>query len=138
MAHVSAVVLDGNGTDFHDWFMDNWFLFRWVDNNDIRKCKRGLIMSVRDKSYYDYGISDDEVKEMFSICQDKKFSQKHELMLCAEESNKQLAIFLFASIVNGESYERILSYAWIPICKNDFYGYRRKTLALFREMITKE
>lgn len=92
-------------------------------------------MVTRNASYRDYGISNDEVKNLLMYCRSADFDKKDLLMECANESYPQIADYLVESIVNRMSYERLMGRYYFYYGKSDFYGRRRQTLAIFKERL---
>ena len=58
-------------------------------------------------------------------------------MECARKVNKRLCNELYYSIVKGVSFEKLDQKEYIDCLKCDFYGYQRKTLAVFKEALIK-
>ena len=94
-------------------------------------------MGIRDKSYGDYGFAPGEEKKLKAFCQQPVFSEDLLLLECAKQSNQAIGSDLYFSIVKGLSYEVLDKKTWQRYAKVDFYGYQRKTLALFREALIK-
>ena len=93
---------------------------------------------VRCKYYEDYGMSELEAKMLIAICKGNE-EYAHIIKECAEQSRPDIAEYITKSIVYGMSYERFEAKGnAIPMCKSDFYGYRRMTLALFKERMRYE
>lgn len=90
---------------------------------------------VRDTGYDDYGIEPGEDRKLKKYCTSAEFDEHLLLFNSALEANKYLANDLYYSIVKGLSYEDIDRVCYIPISKGDFYGYQRKTLYTFRDML---
>lgn len=94
-------------------------------------------MITRTKSYPDYGLTNEEAKALLEYCRSSSFQHKDILRSSAIKSNPDISSSLYQSIVNGLSYEKLCGHKWIPLPKVDFYGYRRKTLAIFMEELKK-
>ena len=87
-------------------------------------------MSVRNKSYNDYGLTETQAAELIKYCRSGSFNQHDLLRECALSSNIELVDFLTETITKKLSYEKLCSRYYVPIDKNSFYGYRRKCVAL--------
>lgn len=90
-------------------------------------------MRTRIAGYSDYEFKDEEVKEWNKKCQNADGGLELIMLQAAQESNEAIAADLFYSLRSGTSYDRIIDWNQIPINREDFYGYRRKTLFLIRE-----
>ena len=80
----------------------------------------------RDRSYSEYGISEAESKEIIKYIRSGNMTdeEEHLLLKSAIEANSSIFPDIYASIRSGISYENI--------SKPDFYGYRRKAIAIFQ------
>ena len=92
-------------------------------------------MRTRDASYWDYGISEAESKELIEICRNADSQTELLLLKAAQEACMEYASSLFYSLRNNLSYEDVCSNNYLYIGKGDFYGHRRKTLYLLKEKI---
>lgn len=92
-------------------------------------------MRMRDKSYRDYGFKHGEEKYIKYLAREPNYEQRLLLHDSAYEANLAIAEDIIFSIVNGVSYDEIMKIHYIPATRIDFYGYCRKTLALFRDKI---
>lgn len=92
---------------------------------------------MRITSYSDYGFEPCEEKRLLQYCQSYDFDKKQWLLQAALASNADLANDIYYSIVGNLSYDRLNTVKYIPASKTDFYGYRRKCLALFRDFMQK-
>ena len=89
-------------------------------------------MKTRNAGFKNYGISKDEADSLQAFCRSPQFGE-HELLIdCAKRANEQIASELFYSLVRGVSYDELSKIRYIPLSRSDFYGYRRKCLAIFR------
>lgn len=88
-------------------------------------------MKRRETYYKDYGLSNDDVKRLKSLC--KKLDEDGQIALfgCAVSANIGVASLIYISLVYGLSYDLISSIMYIPISKTDFYAYQRYCLYLF-------
>ena len=96
-------------------------------------------MRTRKASYWDYGISKSEIKELLEKCQNTDSNTERLLLQATQESNYAIAEALFCSLQKGMSFERLDAKMGLHIItKEDFYGYRRKALYLFKEKLMEQ
>ena len=95
--------------------------------------KEGCDTRTRNKSYADYGFTPDDVKKWESVCRKPDIDTRRTLRDAAYDANPEIAEDLIFSLTNGLSYERMEVIKVMGINLVDFYAYRRKTLALFRD-----
>lgn len=89
-------------------------------------------MSIRDKKF---GLTTKDLKELTRLCRSEDFEQNELLLQCCVDADTYkigIALDLYNSIL-GLSYERASGKKYIPLNKNDFYGYRRYALSIFKE-----
>ena len=86
-------------------------------------------MKIRETGYDDYELSPEAVRTALREC--RRPPSFHALMTAAEMANPDISIALAYSIAYDISYDRLVSWSDIPYGKSDFYGYRRRTLAIF-------
>lgn len=87
--------------------------------------------AVRRTSYKDYGLTEQEARFLLAYCKSDKADRKI-IMECAAYSNSNIAYYLFKSVVENRSYDRL---GYVPITKGDFYAYRRKLLAELKDKL---
>ena len=92
-------------------------------------------MKTRETGYDDYGFEKKEDKRLKAYCQSVEFDDQILLFHACLEANKQLAGTLYYSLVNNLSYEDIDQRKYVPISKGDFYGWQRKALNIFRNLL---
>lgn len=92
-------------------------------------------MSTREKSYEDYGFSRKEAKELIKQCRNLGAKESSLLKECAMKANNVVGYSVYYSLIHGLSYEKLSKVRFPEYSKVDFYGYRRRTIALFREAI---
>lgn len=83
--------------------------------------------------YADYGLDKNTVKVLMQLCRDMRWY--HLLSEAAHEVYPMIATELTNSLHLGWSWETLDTKKYVPICKNSFYGYRRKALWLFGEKV---
>lgn len=91
----------------------------------------------RKTGYEDYGISAEELKNIFDTI--RKNADAQALFLeCCREVAPSITGDLWYSIVEHVSYEDIKMVKNVLYYENDFYGYRRKAIAMFYEKYKKK
>lgn len=93
-------------------------------------------MRTRYKTLENYGVTGD--KSLFEYCKHLNTDERIKLFQCAIESAPGLEIAVYESLVTGAGYRTITKRGRnIPAKEDDFYAYRRKTLAAFCKQISK-
>lgn len=92
-------------------------------------------MRMRDKSYRDYGFKHGEEKYVKYLAREPNYEQRLLLFDSAYSANQAIAEDIIFSIVSGTSYDEIMKIHYIPVTRVDFYGYSRKTLAIYRDKL---
>ena len=94
-------------------------------------------MRTRKKSYEDYGLTKDEIKDIKNFCMNADAEQKEDIIKVAlSELSPYIALKCLESLIKDKSYEDLCKYEYIFLGKADFYGYRRKGMeAIKRWMI---
>ena len=90
-------------------------------------------MRTREKKLSDYGISLERAQELLLLARQEQ--NRDLLRRAAENSCPGLSDSLLKSLTEGIGYWSICSWVYIPATKADFYGYRRKTLAVFNNLL---
>lgn len=90
-------------------------------------------MRTREKKLSDYGISPERAQELLLLARQEQ--NRNLLCRAAESSCPGLSDSLVKSLTEGVGYWSICSWVYIPATKADFYGYRRKTLAVFNNLL---
>lgn len=85
-----------------------------------------------------YGIGKEEAESLRKYCQSATIEEQQILFQYSYQSNKQIYPDIFYSLVNGLSYDKLMKARYIPMNRNDFYGYQRKCLMMFREHLVSE
>ncbi len=88
-------------------------------------------MQIRDMKMEDYGISEARSKELMELARLEE--NRDVLEMAANASNDYLAKYLIVSLSRKRAgFRTLFKYeAFLPCTKNDFYAYRRRTLAFF-------
>ena len=92
-------------------------------------------MLTREATYEDYGFSEEEDKKFNEFCRKLEMRDKILLLQCAAEVYPSVSDELYCCIVTGTNYDRMAYGRVISLCHKDFYAYRKKTLAVFREAL---
>ena len=92
-------------------------------------------MRTREKSYYDYGLSDKEVCYIKKLCKNADEEQLNIIRNALSELQPYIAPYVYFSLVKNMSYEDICAKNYIFIGKGDFYGYRRKGMACIKRWL---
>lgn len=87
-------------------------------------------MRTRDKKYQDYEITKENRDFLLTLCRVDDAEVQELVREACAESNDQIAELLFRNLSGGESYDKIDR---IPYAQTDFYAYRKKALAIFRD-----
>lgn len=90
-------------------------------------------MRSRYMGYSDYGLTADEVRSIKELCDNIECGSEEDVLLrsCCHEVNPNIENALYISLKKGISYDEMSKRDYIPIYKNDFYGYRRRVMARF-------
>ena len=90
-------------------------------------------MRTRYMGYNDYNMDADDVKSIRHFCESIEAGSDDDSALkkCCQLANNDVAVQLYTSLVEGLSYDEIFKREYIPLGRNDFYGYRRKAIARF-------
>lgn len=86
----------------------------------------------REKSYLDYGITDNEIKYIKEFCKNSNDNEKPIIKTALSELQPYIAPYVYYSLVDNLSYEDICAKNYLYISKGDFYGYRRKGMAAIK------
>lgn len=95
-------------------------------------------MRTKDKGYSQYGFERGEEKYYKFLAREHDYEKRMILHRAAFEANDSISEDIIFSIVGGVSYDEISKIHYIPISRTDFYGYCRKTLAIFRDKLNEE
>lgn len=89
-------------------------------------------MRTREKSYSDYGMTDEEARYIKDFCFHSNEEQKNLIRYALAEIQPYVAPYVFYSLVDNLSYEDICAKNYLYIGKGDFYGYRRQGMAAIK------
>lgn len=91
-------------------------------------------MRTRKKKLTDYGISEQRGTELLKLAA----LEENQETVCraANMSNPYLAPYLVKSLQKKVGYDRLFGSMYFrPCIRQDFYGYRRKTLAIIDQLL---
>lgn len=91
-------------------------------------------MRTREYGYDDYGFAKGEEKLYKERCRHRDEETYKMLHAAAWQANPDIAEEICFSLLRGLSYDRICVAYEIPYSAVDFYAYRRKALAIYKEM----
>lgn len=93
-------------------------------------------MRTREMSMADYNIPDDEYKRLIEYCKSMGVDDRLWLFQCAISAAPGLEIPIYESVISGSGYRTMVKNGrYIPAKEDDFYAYRRKTLAEFYDWL---
>ena len=89
-------------------------------------------MRIREKTYNDYGITEDEKRYIMDFCRNANESEKLLIKTALSELNPYISPYIFYSLVDNLSYDDICKREYIYMCCVDFYAYRRQGIAAIK------
>ena len=89
-------------------------------------------MRTREKSYSDYGITEEEVIYIKNFCQNADDEQTKIIKYALSELTPYIAPHIYESLTKNLSYEDICAKNYLYIGKGDFYGHRRQGMAAIK------
>lgn len=93
-------------------------------------------MRTREKGMKDYNVPQEDYEELLKRCKKLNIEDGLHLFQCAISAAPGLEIAVYESITTGAGYRTIISRGrFIPCKEDDFYAYRRKTLATFYDRL---
>ena len=124
----------------HPWnhSRSNWSCVR---GNHVRQTPPGRLersnsMLTRNKKLKDYGIPAEDIEKLNTMLKDFPAEYGYLLSsaaLSACSKNTVIADMVIENILHRKSYRKISKERYIPMNPKDFYGYRRKTVAVLYE-----
>lgn len=93
-------------------------------------------MLTRNKKLKDYGIPEEDIEKLNTMLKDFPAEYGYLLSsaaLSACPKNTVIADMVIENILHRKSYRKISKERYIPMNPKDFYGYRRKTVAVLYE-----
>lgn len=101
-----------------------------------RRLERSNGMLTRNKKLKDYGILAEDIEKLNTMLKDFPAEYGYLLTsaaLSACPKNTVIADMVIENILHRKSYRKISKERYIPMNPKDFYGYRRKTVAVLYE-----
>lgn len=96
-------------------------------------------MRTRTKWIADYGISGEEAKQLYDMCKNPDKQLTEMLVEITHEVNEGIANNLLISLISGLSYDKMETHVGLLYCrKEDFYGYKRKCIAVLKDRLRGE
>ena len=92
-------------------------------------------MKTRYKSYADYGVTDSEKIYLYDFCRNANEVDKKIIKEALSELPPYIAPFVFFSLTECMSYDRICQKNYIFMDMVDFYAYRRKGIAAIKRWL---
>lgn len=90
-------------------------------------------MNLRKATLTDYGVPPDDIPTLQSHFRHLDENDKYNLLQVSIKYAPGIESQIYDSIVNCIGYRTIERFRDIPVSENDFYGYRRKTVAVLYE-----
>lgn len=93
-------------------------------------------MRTRDMSYEDHGIFPGDAEKIKEYCLHiVDPGDRIRLFQCAVNAAPGLEMDIYESLITGQGYRTLMRKRNIPVKEDDFYAYRRKTLAEFYDWL---
>lgn len=92
-------------------------------------------MRTRRKYYKDYGLTNEDVLDIKKRVLTMDEEDRNVLWNAAVYTNPCIAKELFASLEKNMTYRELADKDYIPYNYEDFYGYQRKCLVMFRNLL---
>lgn len=92
-------------------------------------------MRTRRTYYKDYGIDEEDVKNIKERCTHMDDEEKELLWNAAMYANPYIAKELYTSLEQQKTYRQMADIDYIPYNYEDFYGYQRLCLVIFRNLM---
>lgn len=89
--------------------------------------------TLRDTYLSDYGVLEQEAKELLKFCRSANSGQQALILNAAQIANDSISIPILVNLTSGIGYDRLSMWYEIPMQRKDFQGYRRKALAVLRD-----
>lgn len=121
------------GTTFGATGLYAWRSCMTSTTQTIRK-ENGML--TRNKKLKDYGIPAEDIEKLNTMLKDFPAEYGYLLSsaaLSACPKNTVIADMVIENILHRKSYRKISRERYIPMNPKDFYGYRRKTVAVLYE-----
>ena len=108
-----------------------------MTDKDIENSKgESAGMRTREMSISDYNIPDSDYKKLLEYCRNMNVDDRLKLFQSAISAAPGLELPIYESLIMGVGYRTIIKQGRnIPAKEDDFYAYRRKTLATFYDRL---
>lgn len=90
-------------------------------------------MRIRDRTWSDYGITRERVRELKKYCRSAIDTSLIEE--AARRANKPIVKELVDGLTRGLSYSKLTIDGYVPIGQKDFYGYKKYTLSILNDLL---
>lgn len=87
-------------------------------------------MRTRDTYFEDYGLPQERVKCLRKMCRYAPKECKTLVLFACKLSNRNIYDLLYQCLTSGDGYNKLSKKQYIPLPRQDFYGYVRKALFL--------
>lgn len=112
------------------------YVWRSCTTNTIQTNRKENGILTRNKKLKDYGIPAEDIEKLNTMLKDFPAEYGYLLSsaaLSACPKNTVIADMIIENILHRKSYRKISKERYIPMNPKDFYGYRRKTVAVLYE-----
>ncbi len=112
------------------------YVWRSCTTNTIQTNRKENGILTRNKKLKDYGIPEEDIEKLNTMLKDFPAEYGYLLSsaaLSACPKNTVIADMIIENILHRKSYRKISKERYIPMNPKDFYGYRRKTVAVLYE-----
>lgn len=93
-------------------------------------------MRTRRTYYRNYGITTEEAERLKQICRETNDPEEKEILWnAALLANGALASQIYKSLREKKSFEKIDEKEYIPLNREDFYGYQRLCVLYFKNLM---
>lgn len=99
--------------------------------------QRGEPMRTRNMGLQHYGLDSETAKRLQLLCRSEDKEIRSMVKAACELSNEGLSRYLYRSLTEGRSFVDLSEAKYVPADIKDFYGYRRKAIAIFGNMYLK-
>lgn len=83
----------------------------------------------------DYDITEQEARDLLKFCRTADKGQQVMILHAAQIANDSISIPILVNLTSGIGFDRLYMWYEIPMQRKDFQGYRRKALAVLRDLI---
>lgn len=119
---------------YSEWLV--LYVWRSCTTSTTQTIRKENGMLTRNKKLKDYGIPAEDIEKLNAMLKDFPAEYGYLLSsaaLSACPKNTVIADMVIENILHRKSYRKISRERYIPMNPKDFYGYRRKTVAVLYE-----